>query len=279
MTDDGLTVESGRYVVNESKLFSIRQINDLPEPVKEAIYRFLVPDEVLREHGIDQSSLADVEGNRLVSFNCPKGSGVLEVDIRPAVDFPDPLLYLELVDTRLNQIEVLLLVINDPKSERFETDRDWRGERTKFGTFRRNIPEEVRAMEAGLAPGQVRAGLRLSRQLIWLLEEFCRRLGHDYYLMEPLAYHNAIRFERMGASYVEGLRRMKWINGAFQPGGPLHAALDGSTPFRRPDAWQTIRGRSWAIHDGILGEPWHGIRMYQQVGKHAGVDTFPGGLW
>jgi len=53
--------------------------------------------------------------------------------------------------------------------------------------------------------------------------------------------------------------------------------LDGSTPFRRADAWKTIRGRSWAIHDGILGEPWHGIRMYKQVGKHAGMDTFPGG--
>jgi hypothetical protein len=251
----------------------------LPQPVKESIYRFLVPDEVLKAHAIDPRTLSDAQGNCLVTFNCPKGSGVLEIDIRPSAGFVDPVLYLELVDTRLNQIEVMLLVINDPNSERFETDRDWRGERTKFGTFRRNVPEEVRAMDAGLAPGQVRAGLRLSRQLVWLLEEFVRRLGHDYYLMEPLAYHNAIRFERMGASYVEGLRRMQWINWAFQPGNPLHAALDGSTPFRKPEAWQTIRGRSWAIHDGILGEPWHGIRMYQQVGKHAGVDTFPGGPW
>lgn len=279
MAEEGYTTESGRYVVDGSKLFSIHQINDLPDPVKESIYRFLVPDEVLKARGINPNTLSDVQGNRLVTFNCPKGFAVVEIDIRPSVGFVDPLLYLELTDTRLNQIEVLLLVVNDPDSERFETDRDWRGERTKFGTFRRNVEEEVRAMEAGLAPGQVRGGLRLSRQLVWLLEEFCRRLGHDYYLMEPLAYHNAIRFERMGASYVEGLRRMQWINSAFQPGNPLHAALDGSTPFRRPDAWKTIRGRSWAIHDGILGEPWHGIRMYQQVGKHAGVDTFPGGEW
>jgi hypothetical protein len=279
MTDDGYTMESGRYVVDGAKLFSIRQINDLPEPAKIGIYRFLVPDELLQARSIDPVTLSDAQGNRLVTFNCPQGCAVVEIDIRPSAGFIDPLLYLELVDTRLNQIEVMLLVINDPDSERFDTDRDWRGERTKFGTFRRNVPEEVRAMQAGLAPGQVRAGLRLSRQLIWLLEEFVRRLGLDYYLMEPLAYHNAIRFERMGASYVEGLRRMQWIHWAFQPGNPLHTALDGSTPFRQPDAWQTIRGRSWAIHDGILGEPWHGIRMYQQVGKHAGVDTFPGGPW
>jgi acetoin utilization protein AcuC len=55
----------------------------------------------------------------------------------------------------------------------------------------------------------------------------------------------------------------------------LFRALDNSTPFRRPNAWNSIRGRSWAIHDGILGEPWHGIQMYKRVGRHAGVDTFP----
>jgi hypothetical protein len=173
----------------------------------------------------------------------------------------------------------VLFVVNDPASERFETDRDWRGERTKFGTFRRNIPEEIRAMEAGLAPGQVRRGLRLSRALIPIFESFVRRLGHDYYLMEPLTYHNAILFERLGCNYVQGLRKMQWINWAFQPGNPLQEALDSSTPFRRPDAWRTVRGRSWAIHDGILGEPWHGIKMYKRVSKHAGVDTFPGGPW
>jgi hypothetical protein len=131
-------------------------------------------------------------------------------------------------------------------------------------------------MEAGLAPGQVRRGLRLSRKILPLFEDFVQRLGHEYYLLEPLAYHNAIIFERMGFNYVQGLRKMQWIHMAFQPGGPLHEALDDSTPFRRADAWRTVRGRSWAIHDGILGEPWHSIRMYSRVGQHAGVDTFPG---
>jgi hypothetical protein len=95
--------------------------------------------------------------------------------------------------------------------------------------------------------------------------------------MEPLAYHNAILFERLGFNYVQGLRKMGWIHSAFQPGGHLTKSLDGSTPFRRPDAWRSVRGRSWAIHDGILGEAWHGIRMYKRVHQRAGVDTFPDG--
>jgi len=131
--------------------------------------------------------------------------------------------------------------------------------------------------QAGLAPGQVRKGLRVSRMLIPLFEEFVECLGHDYYLMEPLAYHNAILFERLGCNYVQGQRKMQWVHLGFQPGSLLFEKLDGSRPFLQPDAWRTIRGRSWAIHDGILGEPWHGIKMYKRVGRHAEVDTFPGG--
>lgn len=270
---------SDRFMVDGVKLFSLRQVNELPEPIKEGIYRSLLPTELLIQYGIDPETLCDAQGNRLVTFRCPAGTGIVEIDVRPAVNFPDPLLYLELSDTRINQIEVLLFIVNDPNSERFQTDQDWRGQRTKFGTVQRNIPEEVRAMQAGLAPGQVRRGLGLSRVLVPLFEDFVRRMGHDYYLLEPLAYHNAILFERLGCNYVQGLRKMQWIHQEFQPGGSLYKALDGSTPFRHADAWRTVRGRSWAIHDGILGEPWHGIRMYKQVGQHAGVNTFPDGPW
>lgn len=274
-TDDQPQPE--RFVVDGVRLYSLRQTNELPTPVKEGIYRHLLPIQILEEYGIDPETLCDAQGNRLVTLTCPSGSRLVEIDLRPKAGFPDPLLYLELADTRLNQIEVLIFIVNDPNAERFETDRDWRGQRTKFGTFRRNIPEEVRAMGAGLAPGQVRQGLRLSRTLIPLFETFVQNLGHEYYLLEPLAYHNAILFERLGCNYVQGLRKMQWIQVAFQPGGLLHEALDGSTPFRHPDAWRTVRGRSWAIHDGVMGDPWHGIRMYKRVGKHAGIDTFPGG--
>jgi len=279
MSADQEAAQSERFVVDGMRIYSLRQVNELPNPTKEKIYRHLLPNQLLEDFGIDPETLCDAQGNRLVTFTCPHGSGIVEVDARSEVGFPDPILYVELSDTRLNQIEVILFVVSDPGGERFETDRDWRGERTMFGTFRRNIPEEIRAMEAGLAPGQVRQGLRLSRTLLPIFERFVIRLGHDYYLMEPLAYHNAILFERLGCNYVQGLRKMQWIDLAFQPGGIFHERLDGSTPFRHPDAWRTVRGRSWAIHDGVMGEPWHGIKMYKRVGKRAGIDTFPGGAY
>jgi hypothetical protein len=279
MSDNQDQALPDRFAVDGVKLHSLRQINEYSKPVKESIYRHLLPIPLLETYGLDPDTLCDADGNRLAEFNCPAGSRMVEIDVRPSCGFPDPMLYLELTDNRLNQIEVLLFVVNDPASERFDTDRDWRGERTKFGTYRRNIPEEIRAMEAGLAPGQIRHGMRLSRSLIPIFEDFVRRLGHDYYLMEPLTYHNAILFERLGCNYVQGLRRMQWIDWAFQPDNPVHQALDGSTPFRHADAWRTVRGRSWAIHDGVLGDPWHGIKMYKRVGKHAGVDTFPDGPW
>lgn len=268
-----------RLVVGGVRIYSLHQINALPSGTKERIYRELLPLHALSEWGIDPETLCDEQGNRLVTFTCPSSSRIIEIDVRPQAGFPDPLLYLELTDNRLNQIEVMLFVVNDPKAERFETDRDWRGERTEFGTLRRNILEETRAMEAGLAPGQVRKGLRLSRVLVPLFEDFVQRLGHNYYLMEPLAYHNAILFERLGCNYVQGLRKMQWLDANFRPGGLLHDRLDGSTPFRHPDAWRTVRGRSWAIHDGILGEPWYGVKMYKRVAKQAGKDTFPGGAY
>ena len=277
MSTDREAASSERFAVDGKRLFSLRQVNELPTEERERIYRHLLPNQLLEDFGIDPQTLSDAHGNRLVTFSCPRGCSTVEIDVRSEAGFPDPLLYVELADTRLNQIEVVLFVVNDPASERFETDRDWRGERTMFGTLRRNVQEEIRAMEAGLAPGQARQGLRLSRTLLPIFESFVTRLGHDYYLMEPLTYHTAILFEHLGCNYVQGLRKMQWINDAFQPGRLLHARLDGASPFRQPDASRTIRGRSWAIHDGILGEPWHGIKMYKRVGKHAGIDTFPGG--
>ena len=58
--------------------------------------------------------------------------------------------------------------------------------------------------------------------------------------------------------------------------------MGGCTPFRRPDQWQTVRGRAWAIHDGILeviGKRWDGLRMLKQLGRHAGVNTFPDAVY
>jgi hypothetical protein len=73
---------------------------------------------------------------------------------------------------------------------------------------------------------------------------------------------------------------MGTIDVEFRPGGRLHRALDGSTPFRQVGFDRTIRGRSWAIHDGVLGAldgvAWGGVKMYRRAGHSASVSTFPG---
>ena len=65
---DHLTVDGVR-------LYSLRQINDLAPPLKEEIYRRLLPAKLLVDYGIDPQTLCDDQGNRLVSFTCRSVKG------------------------------------------------------------------------------------------------------------------------------------------------------------------------------------------------------------
>jgi hypothetical protein len=114
------------------------------------------------------------------------------------------------------------------------------------------------------------------RDLIACWDLFFERVGHRFYFLEPLSYNSAILYERGGFQYVKGKDNMEYIDREFRPGGVLNARLDGSTPFRKPEFWKTVRGRSWAIHDGILDEPWESPKMYKTVGVIGGVCTFTG---
>jgi hypothetical protein len=99
------------------------------------------------------------------------------------------------------------------------------------------------------------------------------------YFVEPLYYHNAVIFERYGFAYQVGRRWMEAIHTGFQEGGELSQQLDGSNAFRSTRAMSSIRLRSWAIHDGILGEPFTKVTMYKQIGKSANLSTTPGCEW
>ena len=274
-----LEIINERFVFHGRTLASVREINRLPDPIKQAIYRTLIPDFLLERYGIDPMTLRDPEGRPLVDIDAPPGSPDVQIRIWRRRDDRDPLVYLHFAETMHNRIIVLLFMTSDPESPRFDVDRDWQGRPTKYETMGRNIEAEIAAMQFGLAPGQVRKGLRLTKHMLPLFERFIARLGHDMFLVEPLAYHAAILFERYGCGYIEGRTKMEWIHREFQPGGELYRRLDGSTPFRQPGMEKTVRGRSWAIHDGILGEPFDGVRMYKRVGHHAGVCTFPDAIW
>ncbi|MFT3894250.1 MAG: hypothetical protein QM730_21680 [Anaerolineales bacterium] len=141
------------------------------------------------------------------------------------------------------------------------------------------FPKKKKPCESGLAPGQIREGLRSSRIVLNHIETFLTMMAHHAFFLEPLTYVSAWIFEKRGFAYSKGHQLMDTIHREFQPGGELHKALDGSTPFRQPDQWKTVRGRAWAIHDGILqvlDRKWDDLKMIKQIGRHARVDTFPG---
>lgn len=67
----------------------------------------------------------------------------------------------------------------------------------------------------------------------------------------------------------------------------LSQKLDPANPFRQPGFEKTVRGRSWAIHDGvineidddILDEGWFSPKMYLMVGKPRSACTFPDAVY
>ncbi len=257
---------------------SIREINNLPETEKREIYKTLLPDWLFINYGVDRDTLM-IDDQPVVRFRCPHGSRALEISVKRRMTDADPMLYLNMADTFNNQLLVLLVVVNDPDGERFNIDIDQNGNQTHLGTTGRNLVAEEAAMKAGLAPGQIRRGLRSFKQAVPLFEDFVQKIGHDMFLIEPLAYHNAVVFERYGFNYIRGYQEMLRIDREFQEGGELFQKLSPNRTFRQLDCWKSIRGRSWAIHDGILGYPFTGFQMYKRIGVHAGINTFTDGNW
>jgi hypothetical protein len=256
-------------------LLSLGEINRLPPEEKEQIYAALVPETLFDDFAIDRATFCDRDGHRLVHFICPAGLGLLRIEVRRQPTDRDSLFFVELADTPYRQIELAFCVINDPRSPRYDIDVDEFGRDNCFGTLRRNLDEERKAMAAGLSPNQVRRGLQLFSPFLQRLEAFVQALGIDSIVAEPLSYNNAIRYETYGFDYITGKQLMLWIDREFQPGGCLLSRLDGSSPFRQPGMEKSVRGRSWAIHDGILERPWDGVKIYKVPGFSAGIDTFP----
>jgi len=257
---------------------TIGSINLLTDHEKREIYRRVIPNELLERFKISPY-LTDIQGNSLIQLKCKPGSTSVELSLYHQHGFKDPILYGHLTDTMNGQIHILLYILNDPASPRFDVDVMPDGTATRFGTFRRNIEAERDALLFGLAPGQIRSGLGLLTSATSAFEEFVESLGHEMYFVEPLYYHNAIIFERYGFAYQVGRKLMERIQAEFTGDTDTSRKLDGSSPFRDPAAKESIRLRSWAIHDGILGEPFTNVTMYKRIGKDAGVSTCETSIW
>lgn len=265
------------------ELSSIQDLNGLPAPLRDGLYARLIPPEALARISVHPAVGANGAASRLIRVVAPPGQNWARVEVRASPDDRDPLVLVDVEMSPFAVPELSFVQVTDPSAARFGIDRDESGQDTLFGTLTRNLPEERRALEAGLAPGQVRRGLRFLGPVLSAMEDFCRLLGKELFLVEPLFYHSALLYERHGCGYLLGRELMEEIHAEFQPGGRLQSALDGSTPFRQPSFERTIRGRSWAIHDGLLGAlggpSWSGVKMYRLAGRAAEVVTFPGATY
>ena len=257
---------------------TISGVNCLSEYVKREIYARIIAPELLQRFHISPDLLSE-EGVDLLKITCPAQSSNVEMKLYHKPNFDDPILFGHLTDNLSGQVHILLYVLNDPDSPRFDVDRMPDGRKTLFGTVFRNLDAELAAMQYGLAPGQIRRGLRLLNPAIRSFEVFVSSLGHDLYFTEPLYYHNAIIFEHYGFAYAKGKKLMERIQKGFSPAGDLLQKLDDSSPFKPLSAATSIRMRSWAIHDGILGEPFTDVTMFKHVGKYSGIDTSSGCVW
>ena len=270
---------SGEWLTRSAGVpITLRQINGLPENARRRAYRGLLPPSLLAKFDINPITWQGTGGEEQVRLRAEPDTGLTAISARTGEGADHEFLYLELQDTALNGINLNFLQLSDPAGPYYRTDYDENGKATLFGTVSRNLSAEEQARSAGLAPAQVRRGLGASGLILQQLEAFLVTCGHSAFFLEPLTYASAWVFERRGFAYVRGHKLMDDVHKEFQPGGRLHQTLDGSTPFRQPEQWASVRGRAWAIHDGVLDAvdaAWDGLRMVKRVGLHAGVETFP----
>ena len=264
---DNLPLRSSKGV----QLSSLTHINALDSSEKESLYRGLIPQRLLALLGIP----AQGDSSQRVRIIAPAGMSFARIEVRENPADRRTVFFLDIAETHYRQMELSFCIINDPAAPRFAVDLDERGHDNAFTSLGRNIPEEIRAMHAGLFPNQTSRGLKLFGEFFERFERFVDSLGMDIILAEPLTYDNAVRYEKYGFDYLSGRRKMQEIDREFKPGGVLFCKLDGSSPFRQPGMELTVRGRSWAIHDGILDVPWEDILIYKTIGINAGVNTFP----
>lgn len=265
-----LTTSSGRMIA------SLEEINALPPAEKNAIYGQLLPERLCGMIGFDKHDVQHAVAEQLVSIIASPKLSLVRIKARMHPENAEPLFFLEMSDTPFQQIELGFCIIRDPTAPRFNVDVDPRGIANVFASKGRNIPEELRAMQAGLYPNQTCHGLNMFGELLPLVERLADALGIEMLVADLLTYCNAIRYEHYGFNYLSGMQLMLAIDREFQPGGKLFQRLDGSSPFRMPGMEKTVRGRSWAIYDGIMDEPWNNVKIYKMVGEDAGINTFPG---
>ena len=254
------------------------EINEFPFADKEKLYSELIPDQIYSVFNIKNRDIESLKENSCFKIFCDKNADFVKIEIKTDENQKDWVFLLELADTIYYQIELSLIVTGDPRYPFYDVFSDKFGHQNYFATMIRNIPEEEKALKDGLFPHQARKGLKIFDELLEKLETFAESMDKHLIETDPLAYNNAIFYEKKGFAYIHGKNLMETIDKEFKPGGSLYRSLDNSNIFRKKEYWNNLRGRSWAIHDGILhekfGEYFDNVKMYKPLGKNLNVKTF-----
>src|SRR4030043_269011 len=170
--------------------FSIAKVNKLPKEERDSIYLRLVPDSIFEKFYIDRKTLANPFEERVVRGIFPPDENFGCIEVKYRSEDRDCIFSCQVsLETFMQSLHLDFLIINNPFSERFNVEIDELGRDTLFGTQSRNIPEEIKAMEAGLAPGMVRKGLHLMREFVKCLEIFTGERNLKTITNRGLFYH------------------------------------------------------------------------------------------
>lgn len=246
---------------------TLYHLNCLPDAVKKRLYRLLVPPALLTRLNIHPVTWHGIHTQRKLTLHAPAGSAAVRLTVETPTEAVGQLFCLELQDQHTSGLELNQLAIQDPTAPCLPLPAP-------------GAPDKVaeQALWAGLAPGQRARGLGMAGLVLQQIEAFATLLGQGAYTVQPLTYSAAWLFERHGFAYTRGHSLMNTIHREFQVGGRLQQALDGSTPFWQPAQAHTVRGRAWAIEDGILttlDKAWRDVQMIKLCGRHAQVNTLP----
>jgi len=89
--------------------------------------------------------------------------------------------------------------------------------------------------------------------------------------MGAFFYHNAILWERHGFTYFKGGKMMEGSTENFNREDCFTKSSMIQLLFAKKGMEKTVRGRSWAIHDGVLveafDEEWESPKMYKMLEK------------
>lgn len=240
--------------------------------------KLLIPGELCAHYGLPPLFQGFETENGVYRLSKTDGRPGLNLEVWPYRSSIDPAFVVRLYFTHLGQIEIAWLCANDLTSKRFNIDEKGRLPLAPSSGLR-NVEEEKAALLYGLAPNQIRKGLHLLRPAIHSIEEYATAVGATLLTIFPMAYHNGIEYEHCGFAYRSGQELMEEIHAGFSPGGALLAQLDGKSVFREPWMALSVRGRSWAVHSGILGNGWYSPEMWKAVGQKNFIETAKGVPW